>query len=90
MPSSAPRAPVSAPTSFTDLIDRWETIAAFARDVEEPYENAKAWQRNDSIPARAFNTIIAAAKAEGIPGVTHELLCSFAEAKHQERRAEAS
>lgn len=72
--------------TFTDLIGRWDTIAAFARDIGEPYENAKQWQRNDSIPARAFGAIVSAAGARGSTDVTHELLCGFAEAKHAGRK----
>lgn len=75
------------PTTFADVIDLWETIAAFARDIGEPYENAKQWRLNDSIPGRAFAAVVRAADERSFAGVTHELLCGFAEAKHAERKA---
>lgn len=77
----------SYPTSFTAVIDLWGNTAAFARDIGEPYENARQWRLNDSIPARAYAAIVRAAAAAGHPGVTHELLCGFAEAKHAARQA---
>lgn len=75
-------------TSFTDIIDLWGNVAAFAREIGEPYENTQQWRRNDSIPGRAFAAIVRAADARGLP-VTHELLCRFAEAKHEQRRRSA-
>ena len=74
------------PTSFTAVIDLWPTIASFALDIGEPYENARQWRLNDSIPGRAFAAIVRAADARNKP-VTHELLCGFAEAKHAARQA---
>ena len=77
----------SSVSSFTAVIDLWRNVAAFAREVGEPYENTQQWRRNDSIPGRAFAAVVRAAEARGFPQVTHELLCSFAEAKHRERAA---
>lgn len=75
-------------SSFTAVIDLWQNVAAFAREIGEPYENTQQWRRNDSIPGRAFAAIVRAAEARGFP-VTHELLCGFAEAKHRERQGAA-
>lgn len=79
---------VPAPSSFIDIVDLWGSIAAFAADIGEPYENARQWRLNDSIPGRAYAAIVRAATARDLP-VTHELLCSFAEAKHQDRKSGA-
>jgi len=79
----------SVPSSFIGVIDLWQNVAAFARDIGEPYENVQQWRRNDSIPGRAFAAIVRAARARDFP-VTHELLCSFAESKHAERTAAGS
>src|SRR5688572_18238581 len=73
-------------SSFTAVIDLWGNVAAFAREIDEPYENTQQWRRNDSIPGRAFAAIVRAAEARGFPQVTHELLCGFAEAKHAARQ----
>jgi hypothetical protein len=76
-------------SSFRDIIDLWPNRADFAREVGEPYDNARQWDVNDSIPGRAFAAVVRAAEARGFPAVTHELLCSFAEAKHRERSGAA-
>jgi hypothetical protein len=75
----------ASPASFIDVISLWETTAEFARQIGEPYENARQWRLNDSIPARAFDPIVRAARENGHHGVTHELLCGFAAAKHEQR-----
>jgi hypothetical protein len=77
------------PTSFRAVIDLWGTIAAFALDIGEDYENARQWRLNDSIPGRAYTAIVRAASARDLP-VTHELLCGFAEAKHRQRTTGAA
>lgn len=78
----------SPPASFRAVIDLWGTIAAFADAIGEPYENARQWRLNDSIPGRAYAAIVRAADARDFP-VTHELLCGFAESKHQQRTGAA-
>ena len=76
------------PSSFRDIIDLWPTRSALASEIGEQYGTVHQWHLNDSIPGRAFAAIVRAAAAHNHP-VTHELLCSFAEAKHRERSGAA-
>ena len=69
-------------------LEALETRDLFAADIGEPYENARQWRLNDSIPGRAYAAIVRAAAARDFP-VTHEQLCGFAEAKHAERQGVA-
>lgn len=80
---------MATPRSFSEVIDLWPTIADYARDLGEPYENARQWRLNDSIPGRAFAPTVDAAEGRRLDGVTLELLCGFAEEAHRRRRAEA-
>lgn len=75
-----------SPASFAAVIDLWPSIADFARDIGEPYENTRQWRLNDSIPGRAYAAIVRAAEVRGLE-VTHQQLCGFAEAKHAARQA---
>lgn len=76
-------------SSFAAVIDLWANTAAFAREVGEPYENARQWRLNDSIPGRAFAAVVNAARARGFEQVTHEMLCGLAALKHEERKQSA-
>lgn len=63
-----------APSSISDLIDRWETIGAFADDIGCGYEAARAMRARNSIAPEHWPRVIAACGAKGIPGVTLEWL----------------
>lgn len=59
----------SVPSSVSELIDRWETIGAFATDAGCGYEAARKMRSRGSIAPRNWDGVIAAANEKGIPGI---------------------
>ncbi len=66
---------------FAELIEMWPSIGAFAADVGVPYETANSWKKRNSIPAKNWPEVIAAAGRGGFPDVTFERLAKLARAR---------
>jgi hypothetical protein len=66
--------PMSEPSSISNLISSWRTIAEFAADVGCGYEAARKMRDRESIAPEHWANVIAAADAKGIKGVTYEWL----------------
>lgn len=56
------------------IIDRWGTLAQFARDVGVPYERAKQWRHRNSIPAKYWQRVIDSAQRREIAGIDLDVL----------------
>jgi hypothetical protein len=56
---------MTTPSSFSEVIDLWPSIAELARDIGEPYETVRQWRLRDSVPARALDKIKRAAGLRG-------------------------
>jgi hypothetical protein len=65
------------PQSFSEVIDAIG-ISKLADAAAEKYPTVAAWKRRNSIPSRAWRSIVAAAAR---PDITLDLLASFA-ARH--------
>ncbi len=59
---SAPDVP---PTSFAALIERWETMADFSKETNQPYERVKRWRALNSIKPKYWPMVKAAAFKRG-------------------------
>jgi hypothetical protein len=66
---------------FADLIELWPSIGAFAADVGVPYETANSWKKRNSIPAKNWPGVIAAAQKRGFEEITAERLIELARAR---------
>lgn len=64
----------TSPTSIPDLIERFGSIANFAKAVGCGYEAARKFKERDSIAPKHWPVVIAAAESHGIAGVTPEWL----------------
>ncbi|MCO5730136.1 hypothetical protein [Rhizobium sp. SSA_523] len=69
------------PSTVADLIDRWETIGAFAADAGCGYEAARKMRSRGSIAPGNWDGVIAAAEGKGIPGINYEWLVKSRSAK---------
>ena len=67
--------------TFSDLIDRWESVSAFAAEVGVPYGRAAQWRRRNSIPSERWKSVIAVAQGRGFFDVTLERLADMAETR---------
>jgi len=67
---------ITAPTSISDLIAKWETIGKFADDVGCGYEAARQMRRRQSIAPEHWANVVGACERKGVPGVTMEWLAS--------------
>lgn len=65
--------------SFRDVIARWPTVAAFAREVGALERTAMSWWQRDSIPAEWFAAVVRAAVIAGFLDVTADRLMAIAE-----------
>ncbi|WP_019170701.1 hypothetical protein [Pseudaminobacter salicylatoxidans] len=65
---------MSEPSSISDLISNWRTIAEFASDVGCGYEAARKMRDRDSIAPEHWAKVIVASEVRGISGVTYEWL----------------
>lgn len=64
--------------TFQDLIAQWDTVAAFAVDVEVPYQRARKWRDRDNIPPAYWPRLISAARKKGLTGVNPASLTRIA------------
>ncbi|WP_244507933.1 hypothetical protein [Mesorhizobium sp. ORS 3428] len=72
---SAPPTSISGPpTSISGLIDRWQSIGAFAADVGCGYEAARQMRRRGRIAPQHWPHVVAASRRLGIAGVSYEWL----------------
>jgi hypothetical protein len=62
------------PTSVSGLIDRWQSIGAFATDVGCSYEAARQMRRRGRIAPQHWAQLVAASRRLGIAGVSYEWL----------------
>ena len=74
----------SIPTSISDLISRWKSIAEFSAEAGCGYEAARKFRDRESIPHQYWETIIRIAPDKGIPGIDWEWLGRM----HARQRAE--
>lgn len=65
---------MSEPSSISDLISNWRTIAEFASDVGCGYEAARKMRDRESIAPEHWAKVISASETKGIAGVTYEWL----------------
>lgn len=70
--------------SFREIIGLWPTTTQFAVDINVPENSARAFLRRNSIPARYWFDVIAAAERNGYAGVTAALMSRLA--KERSRR----
>lgn len=70
--------------TFREVIDRWPSAAALARDLGLQYNTVAGWVRRDSIPAESWAAVIAAAKARNLEGVDAEALVQLAAANREQ------
>lgn len=76
-PAGIPGPPTSVsepPTNISGLIDRWQSIGAFAADVGCGYEAARQMRRRGRIAPQHWPQLVAASRRLGIAGVTYEWL----------------
>jgi hypothetical protein len=59
-----------------DLIDKWPSVADFARDLGVKYQTARFMKKRNSIHPRYWSKVLQAAKDRRIRGVTLEALAS--------------
>lgn len=62
--------------THSDVIDLWNSIAAFAEDVGVAYGTAKAMRRRNSIPPEYWIVVVQKATGRGISAVSLEVLAS--------------
>lgn len=65
---------MTKPTSISDLISKFSTIAEFATEVGCGYEAARQMRRRESIAPEHWAKVIDVCASKGIPGVTTEWL----------------
>ncbi|WP_245420778.1 MULTISPECIES: hypothetical protein [unclassified Mesorhizobium] len=76
-PPSVPGLPTGVsglPTSISELIDRWQSIGAFAAAVGCGYEAARQMRRRGRIAPQHWPHVVAASRRLGIAGVSYEWL----------------
>ena len=64
--------------TFQDLIAQWDTVAAFAVDVEVPYQRARKWRDRNNIPPEYWPKLVSACRSRGLTGVNPVKLMTFA------------
>ncbi|MDX8440576.1 hypothetical protein [Mesorhizobium australafricanum] len=62
------------PTNISGLIDRWQSIGAFAADVGCGYEAARQMRRRGRIAPQHWPQVVVASRRLGIAGVSYEWL----------------
>jgi len=68
-----------APTSISDLISRWPTVAAFTSDVGCGYEAGRKMRDRESIAPEHWRAVVGACERKGVEGVTLDWLAEQAE-----------
>jgi len=79
LPTSISGLPTSIsgpPMSISGLIDRWQSIGAFAADVGCGYEAARQMRRRGRIAPQHWPRVVAACRRLGIAGVSYEWLAA--------------
>lgn len=66
------------PATFSELIERWPTMADFSRETNQPYERVKRWRAINSIKPKYWPSVKAAAWARGWGWVDDSLLARLA------------
>ena len=69
---------ISHPLSFRDVIGRWPTTRAFARDAGCSPTLVQQWRHRDSVPAHYWPRIVEGAARRGIVLVDLRLLAQLA------------
>ena len=64
--------------SFSALIDEFASQASLAKAIGVEAPTVRMWKYRDRLPAEHFSAVVEAARAEGIAGVSFELLYSLA------------
>lgn len=67
--------------TFRDLIDRFGGAAKMAAEIDEQPATVRQWASRDSIDARYWKKIIAAARRLGLRGINSEVLTELASRK---------
>lgn len=73
----------NAPTSISDLINKWPTIGDFADEVGCGYEAARQMRLRESINPKHWESVVAASQRRKIKGVTFKWLASQRAAKER-------
>ena len=60
------------------IIDEWPSPAAFSEATGAPIASVLKWRQRNSIPARWWSAVIAAAQEAGLHRVTHQRLADIA------------
>ena len=64
--------------AFTDVIEAWPSIAAFAADMGAPYPTVTSWRTRNSIPPQRWAAVVEAAEQRGVEGVSLASLAALA------------
>jgi hypothetical protein len=67
--SVLPMSVVCLPTTISGLVDRWQSIGAFAADVGCGYEAARQMRRRGHVAPQRWPHVVAASRGLGIAGV---------------------
>jgi len=73
---------INPPLSFRDVIARWPTTRAFARDAGCSPTLVRQWRHRNSVPARYWPRIVEGAARRGIVLVELGLLAQLAARRH--------
>jgi len=65
-------------TGFRDLIARWPTTRAFAKDAGCSPTLVRQWRHRDFVPAHYWPRIVAGAARRSIPLISADLLAELA------------
>ncbi|HAU29826.1 MAG TPA: hypothetical protein DCW68_06950 [Rhodospirillaceae bacterium] len=74
---------MSVMQTYSEIINKWPSIADFAVDVDVYVGLAAVWKHRNSIPPRYWQAIVSAASARGIEGVSIELFATIAASKRE-------
>lgn len=64
--------------TFSEVIDRWPSMTAFAKDIGVPYRRVRSWRQRSSIRATYFQAIVDAAASRGYTDITAAVLLDAA------------
>lgn len=71
--------------NFVAVTDLWDTLVTLADDLVVSEGVVRQWRRRDSIPARHWGALVAAAQKRGYGNVTLDLLARLAEDRDKRR-----
>lgn len=72
------------PISFSDLINCWSSVSAFATELECEYQTARKMKDRNSIAPHHWRKLVEISQCKGIVGVNIEWLASLTELNIQE------